>query len=117
VRILVVDDGPRVLGVLERAFREHEVFTAGCYEEAVEVLQREARLDLVISDYAMPGPKGTEVLATARTLHPDAVRIILSASSPHDIKEYVEAGIVDHYLEKPFERSFVGEMERLVSSR
>jgi diguanylate cyclase (GGDEF)-like protein len=61
-------------------------------------------VDVIVSDQRMPGLTGVEVLAQARNLRPDAVRIMLTGYA--DIEAVVQAvneGNIYFYLTKPWE--------------
>jgi putative two-component system response regulator len=102
--VLVVDDEEDIVDSLYRAFRkDYRVVTATSGEAAVELLNSQS-VDLVISDQRMPGMTGDEVLRVARTVQPEAVRILLTGYSDLEslVKCVNEAGIYK-YLTKPWE--------------
>src|SRR6185295_17374266 len=68
--ILVVDDEPSSLLLLERVLRPlYKVITAGSGEVALEVLKTE-EISLLITDQRMPGISGTELLRESQLLRP-----------------------------------------------
>ena len=71
--ILLVDDEPDILlsikVLLERSPMGLEVVTASSGAEGLEVL-RSREVDLVISDFKMPGMDGIEFLMQAHQLKP-----------------------------------------------
>jgi thioredoxin reductase (NADPH) len=111
--ILVADDDPAVRQVLARDLRRefgatHTVVPAGSGAEALE-LTRQARLRdesvaLFLVDERMPGMTGVEFLGEARTLYPDAGRILLTAYT--DVETAIR-GInevrLDHFILKPWD--------------
>lgn len=112
--LLFVDDEQDIVDSLQRTFRKsYKVLTATSGNEAVELLKTHS-IDLIISDQRMPGMTGDAVLATAKTLQPDAIRILLTGYSDIEslIKCVNEAGIYK-YLAKPWEP----EMLRLTVDR
>ncbi|TAJ97477.1 MAG: PAS domain-containing sensor histidine kinase [Reyranella sp.] len=73
LHILAVDDDALIL-VNTAAMLEdlgHEVTTAYSGHEALAALERMERVDLVVTDQAMPGMTGTELIAEIRRGHPD----------------------------------------------
>lgn len=73
LHILAVDDDALIL-VNTAAMLEdlgHEVTIAYSGREALATLARMERVDLVITDQAMPGMTGTELVAEIRRRHPD----------------------------------------------
>lgn len=102
--LLCVDDEPDIVDNLFRTFRKgYTVLTATSGEEALELLKAQP-VDLIISDQRMPGLTGDEVLKAARTLQPEAIRILLTGYSDLEslVKCVNEAGIYK-YITKPWE--------------
>ena len=102
-KIIVVDDEPANLRLLERLFRhEYQVITAESGEEALRQLgQHDAAL--LITDQRMPGMTGVELLKHTATIRPHMVRIILTGYT--DVETLVEAinsGLVYKYVTKPW---------------
>ena len=103
--IAIVDDEEMVLTSL-RSFllleTDYEVETFSSPQTAVSAL-REKPVDLVISDYLMPGMNGIEFLLEIKALHPFATRILLTgyADKENAIKAINEVGLYQ-YVEKPW---------------
>jgi response regulator RpfG family c-di-GMP phosphodiesterase len=102
--ILVVDDEPANLRMVERLLRkDYRVMTAASGEEALEILSFE-KVDLIITDQRMPGMSGTDLLRESMHTTPDATRIILTGFS--DIESLIEAintSRVYKYVSKPWD--------------
>ena len=100
--ILFVDDDPLVLRSLARLFRvEVEwdlVFELGGASALTRLGER--RFDVVVSDYKMPHITGDLVLASAATLQPHTLRLLLTASDVRADEAHAH-GVVD----KPFDPS------------
>jgi PAS domain S-box-containing protein len=77
--ILVVDDDALVLMNTAAMLEDlgHEVVEASSGDQALRVLRRPRRIDLVITDQAMPGITGTELAAAIRSEWPD-VPVVLA---------------------------------------
>ncbi len=104
--ILLVDDEPKILRVLERALQAdgHEVITAAAGREAQHLLA--ARFfDVVVADNMLPDLTGLDLLrelaATAGTDRPQVVMMTAYATIESAI-EAMRLGAFD-YLQKPFE--------------
>jgi thioredoxin reductase (NADPH) len=111
--LLAVDDEPAVLAAvardLRRGFAErYRVVRAGSGVEALEILRelrkRGAQVAMLIADQRMPGMAGTDYLAQARLLVPEAKRVLLTAYADTDaaIAAINEVGL-DYYLLKPWD--------------
>ncbi|HEY3358585.1 MAG TPA: sigma-54 dependent transcriptional regulator [Polyangia bacterium] len=101
--ILVVDDAPDTVEVLERnlAAAGFEVLTAGGVVEAVSVLDARA-VDVVVTDLKMPRVGGLELVRHVRENCADsAVVVITGYPSVEGAVEAIKAG-ADNFLPKPF---------------
>ncbi len=102
-QILVVDDAPETLEVLQRNLSTagYRVVTAPGVIEAVRVLEA-ARMDLVITDLRMPRANGMDLIRHVRENFPDTEIIMVTgyATIPGAV-EAMQAGAHD-YLAKPF---------------
>lgn len=100
--ILLVDDDEMVGEAIATMLEEcgHRVTVANSAAQALVYLKSEARFDLVITDYAMPGMTGLELARRVRDLKPD-LPIILSTGYA-DVAGGAEAGVMR--LAKPFRR-------------
>jgi HD-like signal output (HDOD) protein/ActR/RegA family two-component response regulator len=103
VRILFVDDEPRVLEGLQRMLRsmrhEWDMAFAGGAEEALGMLAA-APFDVVVTDMRMPGMDGAELLRQVMNQYPHLVRIILSGHSDQEMAVR-SVGAAHQYLSKP----------------
>lgn len=103
LRILFVDDEPRLLDALRRSMhaerhRWHSRF-ASSGAEALAELERETA-DVVICDMRMPVMDGAALLALVAHRHPHAVRIVLSGQA----EEYTgvhPSRVAHRFLSKP----------------
>ena len=110
-RILAIDDDPGNLIVLEEFLAdEYSVTSTTSPKEALELLQ-EQEFDMVISDQRMPEITGVELLGRVRELHPDTIRVIISAySDAKAILAAINVGEVYRFILKPWEPQEVEEV-------
>jgi len=111
--ILAVDDEPAVLGAVARDLRRgfgerYRILRAGSGPEALDVLgEIRARGDqaaMLIADQRMPGMSGTDYLVQARTLVPDAKRVLLTAYADTEAAiAAINQVALDYYLLKPWD--------------
>jgi DNA-binding NtrC family response regulator len=64
--VLVVDDDTSMLALFERTLADYRVSTARDAPEALAMLSAHERVDLLITDYLMPGMTGEELTHHAR---------------------------------------------------
>jgi thioredoxin reductase (NADPH) len=111
--ILTVDDDPQVLNSVERDLRQHfrgeyRIIKAGSGSQALQAVQELKRrndpLALFLVDQRMPEMTGTEFLAQAIQLYPEARTVLLTAYADTEaaIQSINTIGL-DHYLMKPWE--------------
>lgn len=105
-RVLIVDDEPTILSGLSELFgQEYAVFTSGSAEGALPLLGRE-HIEVVVSDYKMPGMDGLSFLIEVKRRHPEIVRILMSAYA--DMQLVIRAmneGEVHRFIAKPYKTS------------
>ena len=111
--ILAVDDEPAVLAAVSRDLRRgfgerYRVMRTGSGAEALELLaqirSRGEQVALLLADQRMPAMAGTEYLASARRLVPEAKRVLLTAyaDTAAAIAAINEVAL-DYYLLKPWD--------------
>src|SRR5712671_6148430 len=102
-KIMIVDDEPANLRVLERLFRpDYQVVTAPSGAEALALLEQHD-VALLISDQRMPAMTGIELMMKTVAVRPQMVKILLTGYT--DVGALIEAlnsGLVYRYLTKPW---------------
>jgi two-component system cell cycle response regulator len=121
--LLLVDDDRFMLGVLNDMLigQPYRVLSACSGEEALQVLSHEP-VEVILCDQAMPGMRGTEVLAEAAVRYPKTVRLMLSGQPDlTDIEAAIKSGVADGHYIKPLGaralREQLDEAFRLQSAR
>jgi CheY-like chemotaxis protein len=103
IRILCVDDEPRVLeGLTLNLRRGYLVTTAPSGPAALAILEKDPAFAVITSDMRMPGMDGAAFLAQARVVAPDAVRILLTGQAELSAAiSAVNDGQIFRFLTKP----------------
>jgi thioredoxin reductase (NADPH) len=111
--IVAVDDEPAVLAAVARDLRRgfgerYRILRATSGAEALELLaevrRRGDQVALLIADQRMPGMEGTEYLVKARTVVPDAKRVLLTAYADTEAAiAAINEVALDYYLLKPWD--------------
>ena len=81
--LLFIDDEEGIRRSILRALRDepYRVYTAYNADSGMRVLSDNLPyIDMVISDYKMPGRNGIETLAAVGSRHPEITRIILTGN-------------------------------------
>lgn len=105
IKILCVDDEKNVLRALERLFmdEEYEILTAANGEDALTVLAEEPGVQLVISDYRMPGMDGVDFLKQVNERWPATIRIVLSGfADTASVVGAINEGQIYKFIPKPW---------------
>lgn len=112
LKMLVVDDEPDNLDLLYRTFRrDFNVFKAESGVNALQLLEKEGEVAVIISDQRMPEMKGTEFLSKTLPQFPDTVRIILTGFTDiEDLVEAINTGQVFKYITKPWDSEELKEV-------
>jgi DNA-binding NtrC family response regulator len=122
MNILIVDDEVMLLDSIQIGLqnRGYRVMTAYSAEQALEylILNRAGlQIDLVVTDYLMPGMNGMEFLTILRKLYPHLPVLFMTAYA--ETKLVIEAlrNRCAGFLEKPFSlQQLVEEIENIVSN-
>jgi DNA-binding NtrC family response regulator len=114
--ILVVDDSPDTVEVIQRNLSDagYRVYTASGVSDGVELLQS-THVDLVVTDFKMPGSTGLDLIRYVRENHADTeVMMITGYATVEGAVEAVKTG-AEEYLQKPFTHSeLVGAAKRVL---
>ena len=105
--VLLVDDEEDIReslrALFEACLEEVEVRTAESGPAALEVLAREP-VDLIVTDYKMPGMTGLELLAQAAKVAPQVPRILVTAFPDLEIAiRAINEANIENFFTKPFE--------------
>jgi PAS domain S-box-containing protein len=113
--VLIVDDDEQVLNVAIEMFDSlgYDVLTANDATEALDILMRDRRIDVLFSDVVMPrGMNGIELAREARTLRPE-IKIVLASGYPMAAMEKSALTLGDTaFVAKPYRWSEVVERLR-----
>lgn len=101
--VLCVDDEPQVLeGLALSLCREYDLVTAAGGDAALEILKRDGEIAVIVADMRMPGIDGAMLLAQAKEIVPDAVRMLLTGHGDLDSAiAAVNQGQIFRFLTKP----------------
>lgn len=118
-RVLVVDDEPAIRRFTSRVLVEHgfsvQVATDGL--EALQALQSDRFLDLVVSDIVMPRLNGIELYQTMATAYPDIPVILMSGYGTDRLNE-LGIALPCGVLAKPFlPKILISEVRRCMRQR
>ena len=116
--VLVVEDETMVRTVAERALVRHgyTVLVAENGEAALEILEREKKIDLMVSDVVMPTMDGPTTAREARKLHPDLPILFISGYAEEQLRKSIDVPNVS-FLAKPFSVQQLAETVRDVLER
>jgi response regulator RpfG family c-di-GMP phosphodiesterase len=105
IKVLYVDDEENNLMSFKACFRiKYHVFIAISAAAALEILNNNPDIQVVITDQRMPEVTGVEFLQTLVDKHPLPIRIMLTGFANFaDTVDAVNLGKIFAYLNKPWE--------------
>jgi PleD family two-component response regulator len=107
--ILIVDDEPEILVLLKRLLGEYETITASDGAEALDTVNKNSSIDLILLDIAMPDMTGFEVAKKLKGDSSTSHIPIIFVSGKRDLDSFVEGfeiGIED-YITKPIDQNYL----------
>jgi DNA-binding response OmpR family regulator len=101
--VLIVDDSPRMVGLLERWLRREGFQVTGVttVQEAFDFLSNRPT-DWVVTDVMLPTGDGMDVLTYTRTQQPSARVIVMTAFGSEATRRRAMALGAQGFLSKPF---------------
>lgn len=104
--ILLVDDDPNVRDTVRRHLSRipsWHIAEVDCGPAALEHCAR-YRVDVVVSDFDMPGMTGLELLELLRVAHPSTVRLLLTGHDDlHLCLHALNQGVAHRFVCKPWD--------------
>jgi len=104
--ILYVDDEEMARKYFARAVgADYDVLAASSVDEAIDIMEEaHGRIDVLVTDFRMPGRDGGDLLRQVEQCYPHIVRILLTAHADKDVLlETVNSGEIFRILEKPLD--------------
>jgi CheY-like chemotaxis protein/predicted regulator of Ras-like GTPase activity (Roadblock/LC7/MglB family) len=107
VTVLIVDDEAPLLrnlaSFLESFGDEFRVRTASSGEEALELLEEDRSIELLLTDIRMPGIHGIELVRRARESRPEVGLLVMTAFGSSELRTTAwQAGAI-RFIEKPLD--------------
>jgi CheY-like chemotaxis protein len=100
--VLAVDDDTSMLSVVERTLADYRVSTARDATEAMAILSSRERVDLLITDYLMPGMTGEELTHHARARRLDLKVLVITGHASAVERAEPQWWGTEAHLAKPF---------------
>jgi DNA-binding NarL/FixJ family response regulator len=118
-RILLVDDHVILLDGIKNLLQNEEGFVvsgmAHSAEAALEYLQNND-VDIVVTDFNMPGMDGLSLVNTLKRLRPSIKTIVLSMhDESHLVKEILRSGVNGYVLKKDTHKELVTALQQVKS--
>ena len=101
--VLIVDDEPDILELMEEEFRYcgYKTLTAVCGNDANKILDQQ-HVDIVVSDYKMPNGNGMAVLSHVNKMNKRPIFFFVSGQADVSTEDAIRAG-AKKFFSKPFD--------------
>lgn len=121
-RVLVVDDEPGIRESIQHLLFDEEWVDLHLAESGPAALQilDETEIDIIVSDYNMPGMNGLQLMELARRKSPDVIRILLSGRVDlQDVAAAFNNGLIARFIVKPWgdDQELIATLRTAVRSR
>jgi DNA-binding NtrC family response regulator len=106
--IVLVDDEAMILTSIRTLLMLETDYSVETFTDPLEAIRHLEKnpVDVIVSDYLMPGLTGVQFLAKGKELQPEASRVLLTghADKASAIQSINEVALF-HYLEKPWDNA------------
>ncbi len=101
--VLIVDDEPDILELMEEEFQYcgYQTLSAICGNDAIKLLDSK-KVDIVVSDYKMPNGNGMAVLSHVNKMGKKPFFFFVSGQADVSTEDAVRAG-AKRFFSKPFD--------------
>lgn len=101
--VLIVDDEPDILELMEEEFRYcgYITITAICGNDAIKILDSK-KIDIVVSDYKMSNGNGMAVLSHVNTMAKKPIFFFVSGQADVSVEDALRVG-ARKFFSKPFD--------------
>jgi len=108
LRILIVDDNPKVLRLLEKSFSRLDVPLTSCmdFEEARKIL-KEQEVAAVVTEQYVRGKSGVDFCMSLQGPYPGVLRIVMADRVTKELVEAKKRRMIDEYIDKPVSDSAI----------
>jgi CheY-like chemotaxis protein len=103
-RILIAEDEEALRGFVQRALADigHDVAVAADGAEALDLLTRAGRFDLLLADIKMPVMDGIALALAAARDHPDLVILLMTGYADQRERAHGLDALIHDVITKPF---------------
>ncbi|MES2353576.1 MAG: response regulator [Pseudomonadota bacterium] len=103
--MLIIDDEKNIISALKRLLRRdgYRILTGNSGQEGLDLLAKND-IDVIVADHGMAEMSGIEFLTQAKSIRPNAVRIIFSGyPNLQSINDAVHEETIYKFLAKPWD--------------
>jgi DNA-binding NtrC family response regulator len=116
--VLLVDDDPAIVELLRNVLSKdgYDIRTADDPRDAIALLARDP-VDVLITDFAMPGMTGLQLLVEIRKTHPDLPVVMVTGEGTMDTGlKAMDHGALS-YLSKPVDPDDLRRVVKLAAAK
>jgi len=115
--ILIVDDEPRIRALFHSQIKEsgYNALEARDGDEALQVLQKNKDIDLLILDIMLPHVSGLEIFETIKKDF-SSLKIIISSVYPYEEQEFLIWDAQDYYYKSESISVLIDKINKLLKA-
>ncbi len=112
LKVLVVDDNQPVKFILGEMLKIYtrEIIYADNGKEAVNAIENNPDIDLILMDVYMPGMDGFESTRKIRELNKDVIIFVMTATALSELIEEFAGIVINDYFPKPLNRDYLNQL-------
>lgn len=112
LKVLVVDDNKPVKLILSEMLKTYckEIIFADDGKEAVNAMENNPDIDLILMDVYMPGMDGFESTRKIRELNKEVIIFVMTATALSELIEEFAGIVINDYFPKPLNRDYLNQL-------
>ena len=110
--ILVVDDDPQILVLIDRILSHNLYEVVGCstVAEAVSLMQKGKRFEVMLTDLVLNHQDGMEMIRLGKEIDPDMIPMVISGNITKDSEEKLLGRGANVIIKKPFDPKYLRQV-------
>jgi diguanylate cyclase (GGDEF)-like protein len=110
--VLVVDDDPQILVIIDRILSHTLYEVTGCTSvaEAVSIMQKGKRFEVMLTDLVLNHQDGKEMIRLGKEIDPEMIPMVISGNITKDSEEKLRDHGATEIIKKPFDPKYLRQV-------